>query len=203
MVMLIGQVGRDMLDREAFQEIDYRRMFCRGGKWVAQIDERRADPRAARARVHGRDSGRPGPVVLALPEDMLDDEVDVADAPRRPRRRRRIRAGSSSSGCATLLGGARAAARARRRRHAGAPQAAADVARVRRGEQRAGRDLVPPPGLRRQPLARSTSATSASASIRRSRARPRRRPAARRRRRASARARRRGYTLRRAAACRS
>jgi acetolactate synthase-1/2/3 large subunit len=71
MILLIGQVGNDFVEREAFQEVDYRRMFGQMAKWVAQID--RAD------RVHeyiGRafavaTSGRPGPVVLALPEDML------------------------------------------------------------------------------------------------------------------------------------
>ena len=71
LILLIGQVGGDFVEREAFQEIDYRRMFGPLCKWVAQID--RADRVAeyvARA-FQVATSGRPGPVVLALPEDML------------------------------------------------------------------------------------------------------------------------------------
>ncbi|MFK0382472.1 thiamine pyrophosphate-binding protein [Agrobacterium sp. NPDC090273] len=78
MILFIGQVGRDAMEREAFQEIDYRRMFGQMAKWVAQID----DP----ARVHEfvsrafavATSGRPGPVVLALPEDMLVEKASLA-----------------------------------------------------------------------------------------------------------------------------
>jgi acetolactate synthase I/II/III large subunit len=80
LILFIGQVGTDCIDREAFQEIDYRRMFGEFSKWVAQID--RADRVAeyvARA-YHVAVSGRPGPVVLALPEDMLVEQVAVADA---------------------------------------------------------------------------------------------------------------------------
>jgi acetolactate synthase I/II/III large subunit len=71
MILFIGQVGNDFVEREAFQEVDYRRMFGPLCKWVAQID--RADRVAeyvARA-FQVATSGRPGPVVLALPEDML------------------------------------------------------------------------------------------------------------------------------------
>src|SRR4029079_3886297 len=81
-VLLIGQVASDQEEREAFQEIDYRRMFGPMAKWVGQID--RGDRIAeliARAFATAC-SGRPGPVVLALPEDVLAAEVDVADAPR-------------------------------------------------------------------------------------------------------------------------
>jgi acetolactate synthase-1/2/3 large subunit len=71
MILFIGQVARDMIDREAFQEIDYRRMFGQMAKWVAQIDDAdRMDEYIARA-YQVAVSGRPGPVVLALPEDML------------------------------------------------------------------------------------------------------------------------------------
>lgn len=71
MILFIGQVARDMMDREAFQEIDYRRMFGQMAKWVAQIDDAdRMDEYIARA-YQVAVSGRPGPVVLALPEDML------------------------------------------------------------------------------------------------------------------------------------
>jgi acetolactate synthase-1/2/3 large subunit len=73
LLLFIGQVGREFLDREAFQEIDYRRMFGPVTKWVAQIDlAARIDEYVDRA-VHVACSGRPGPVVLALPEDMLSE----------------------------------------------------------------------------------------------------------------------------------
>jgi len=80
LILLIGQVGRDMLDREAFQEIDYRRMFQPMAKWVAQIDRAERIPEFLARAFSVATAGRPGPVVLALPEDMLVDEVDVADA---------------------------------------------------------------------------------------------------------------------------
>lgn len=81
MILFIGQVGSDFVEREAFQEIDYRHMYQPMSKWVAQID--RAD------RIHEyvtrafqiATSGRPGPVVLALPEDMLTQQIDVNTAP--------------------------------------------------------------------------------------------------------------------------
>jgi len=85
LILLIGQVGREMLGREAFQEIDYRQMFGPMAKWVAQIDEVERIPELTARAFHVATSGRPGPVVLALPEDMLVEEADVADAsPYRP-----------------------------------------------------------------------------------------------------------------------
>jgi acetolactate synthase I/II/III large subunit len=77
LILFIGQVGNDFVEREAFQEVDYRRMFAPLCKWVAQID--RADRLAeyiARA-FQVATSGRPGPVVLALPEDMLEAVVSL------------------------------------------------------------------------------------------------------------------------------
>ena len=79
MVLLIGQVGRGMMDREAFQEIDYRRMYGQMAKWVAQIDDAARLPEYLSRAFHTAVSGRPGPVVLALPEDMLTDTVSVPD----------------------------------------------------------------------------------------------------------------------------
>jgi acetolactate synthase-1/2/3 large subunit len=79
MILFVGQVGRDMMDREAFQELDYRRVFGQMAKWVAQIDDARRIPEYISRAYHTALSGRPGPVVLALPEDMLTDEVTVAD----------------------------------------------------------------------------------------------------------------------------
>ncbi|MBT5266735.1 MAG: thiamine pyrophosphate-binding protein, partial [Rhodospirillaceae bacterium] len=67
MVILIGQVARHMVDREAFQEIDYRRMYGQMAKWVAQIDDAERIPEYLSRAFHTATSGRPGPVVLALP----------------------------------------------------------------------------------------------------------------------------------------
>jgi len=80
MILLVGQVGREQAEREAFQEIDYRRMFGQMAKWVAQIEDARRIPELVSQAFHRAMNGRPGPVVLSLPEDMLADEVDVADA---------------------------------------------------------------------------------------------------------------------------
>ena len=80
MILFIGQVGGDMVDREAFQEMDYRRMFGQMSKWVAQIDRAERIPEYVARAFQIACSGRPGPVVLALPEDMLIDSVDVIDA---------------------------------------------------------------------------------------------------------------------------
>ena len=85
LILLVGQVGRDMLEREAFQEIDYRRMFNSMAKWVVQIESAERIPELLARAFSVATAGRPGPVVLALPEDMLVDEVDVADpGPYRP-----------------------------------------------------------------------------------------------------------------------
>ena len=81
MILLLGQVGRDMMEREAFQEIDYRLMFGPMAKWVAQIDDARRIPEFISRAFFTATSGRPGPVVLALPEDMLTDTAAVPDAP--------------------------------------------------------------------------------------------------------------------------
>ena len=81
MILLIGQVGRDMVEREAFQEIDYRRMFGQMAKWVAQIDDAARIPEFINRAFHTATSGRPGPVVLALPEDMLTEVAECWDAP--------------------------------------------------------------------------------------------------------------------------
>ncbi|WP_340119293.1 thiamine pyrophosphate-binding protein [Pelagibius sp. 7325] len=75
MILFIGQVGRGMTEREAFQEIDYRRMYGEMAKWVAQIDDAARIPEMVSRAFHTATSGRPGPVVLALPEDMLSAPV--------------------------------------------------------------------------------------------------------------------------------
>ncbi|ODT38374.1 MAG: thiamine pyrophosphate-binding protein [Lautropia sp. SCN 70-15] len=80
MVVFVGQVGTDFMDREAFQEVDYRRMFGQMAKWVAQIDRADRIPEYVAHAFQVATSGRMGPVVLALPEDMLVQQATVADA---------------------------------------------------------------------------------------------------------------------------
>ncbi|HQR20805.1 MAG TPA: thiamine pyrophosphate-binding protein [Burkholderiaceae bacterium] len=80
LVMFIGQVGNEFAEREAFQEIDYRRMFGPMTKWVAQIDSAARVPEFVARAFQTAASGRPGPVVLALPEDMQAQVADVSDA---------------------------------------------------------------------------------------------------------------------------
>ena len=82
LVVFVGQVGNDFVEREAFQEIDYRRMYGPMTKWVAQIDRTERIPEYVSHAFHTAMAGRPGPVLLALPEDMLFAEAAVADAPR-------------------------------------------------------------------------------------------------------------------------
>ena len=81
-ILFIGQVGNDVVEREAFQEIDYRRMYGQMAKWVAQIDRADRVPEYLSHAFHTAVSGRPGPVVLALPEDMQTDMATVSDTGR-------------------------------------------------------------------------------------------------------------------------
>ena len=80
MILIVGQVARDAADREGFQEIDYRQMFGPVAKWVAQIERTDRIPEYISRAYHVATSGRPGPVVLSLPEDMLVETADVGDA---------------------------------------------------------------------------------------------------------------------------
>ena len=82
MILFVGQVGNDFMEREAFQEIDYRRMFGPMAKWVAQIDRCDRIPEFIARAYATATSGRPGPVVLALPEDTLWGTATVPDMPR-------------------------------------------------------------------------------------------------------------------------
>jgi acetolactate synthase-1/2/3 large subunit len=79
MILFIGQVPGEFADREAFQEVDYRQMFGPMAKWVAQIDRPERMHEYVSHAFHLATSGRPGPVVLALPEDMLTQTASVAD----------------------------------------------------------------------------------------------------------------------------
>ena len=80
LILLVGQVASDQEEREAFQEIDFRRMFGPMTKWVAQIDRADRIPEYVARAFTTACAGRPGPVVLALPEDMLASDTDAADA---------------------------------------------------------------------------------------------------------------------------
>ena len=78
LLLLIGQIEREFAGREAFQEIDYRFMFAPLTKWVAQIDRASRVPELVSRAFQTAVSGRPGPVALALPEDMLTEIASVA-----------------------------------------------------------------------------------------------------------------------------
>ncbi len=78
MIVLVGQVARHQIDREAFQEVDFRKMYAPLAKWVTQIDSAERIPELLNQAFQVATSGRPGPVVLALPEDMLRDRCATA-----------------------------------------------------------------------------------------------------------------------------
>jgi acetolactate synthase-1/2/3 large subunit len=81
LLLLVGQVPRRHRGREAFQELDYSRMFAETAKWAVEVDDPADFPEVTARAFHEAASGRPGPVVVALPEDVLSEQVDVADAP--------------------------------------------------------------------------------------------------------------------------
>ncbi|VFR45479.1 Acetolactate synthase large subunit [plant metagenome] len=81
LILFVGQIERGMREREAFQEMDYRAVFGTQAKWVTEIDDADRIPELISRAFHVASSGRPGPVVIALPEDMLTDTATVADAP--------------------------------------------------------------------------------------------------------------------------
>ncbi|CAH1653957.1 thiamine pyrophosphate-binding protein [Chelatococcus asaccharovorans] len=84
MVLFIGQVARGFKDREGFQEVDLVAMFRPLAKWAAEIDDPRRLPEYVHRAFQTAMAGRPGPVVLVLPEDMLSEQVAVpVDAGRR------------------------------------------------------------------------------------------------------------------------
>jgi len=80
MIVFVGQVAREMREREAFQELDYRAVFGTMAKWATEIDDPARIPEIVSRAFHIACNGRPGPVVIALPEDMLSERVSVPDA---------------------------------------------------------------------------------------------------------------------------
>ena len=81
LVLFVGQIERGMREREAFQEMDYRSVFGQAAKWATEIDDPARIPEIVSRAFHVAMSGRPGPVVIALPEDMLVESAAVAPAP--------------------------------------------------------------------------------------------------------------------------
>ncbi|QIL74081.1 thiamine pyrophosphate-binding protein (plasmid) [Diaphorobacter sp. HDW4B] len=79
-LVFVGQIERGVRERGALQELDYRAAFGHFAKWVTEIDDARRIPEIISRAVHTALSGRPGPVMIALPEDMLVDKVVCADA---------------------------------------------------------------------------------------------------------------------------
>ncbi|MBR1301146.1 thiamine pyrophosphate-binding protein [Bradyrhizobium sp. AUGA SZCCT0042] len=105
MILFIGQVARGMLGREAWQEVDYRQMFGGMAKWVVEIDRPERIPELVSRAFHTAVSGRPGPVVVSLPEDMLAAQAKAADAG--PHQRSAAYPGADQlSRLADLIGGA-------------------------------------------------------------------------------------------------
>ncbi len=85
MILFVGQVARDTFEREAFQEISVKDMFRGQCKWAAEVMDAKRLPEFIARAYQTATSGRPGPVVLGLPEDMLLDQVEVRDlAPYQP-----------------------------------------------------------------------------------------------------------------------
>ena len=82
LLLFVGQIPFEETDRESFQEVDYRRMFGPLAKWVTQIDDARRIPELVAHAVDVATTGRPGPVVIALSEEMQRHRVGVPDLPR-------------------------------------------------------------------------------------------------------------------------
>ncbi len=130
MVLFIGQVASDQRDREAFQEVDYRQMFGPGtlgmAKWVGEVTDADRLPEYVARAFHTAMQGRPGPVVIVLPEDMLTTPTTGARA-------RSCRAGALRGRRPTRSARLRALARRRRASvRASSAAAAGIVSRVRR-----------------------------------------------------------------------
>ena len=82
LILLVGQIARAERGRESFQELDYEAVFGPMAKWAFELDDPARIPEVLARAYTVATSGRPGPVVLALPEDVLSGSADVADAPR-------------------------------------------------------------------------------------------------------------------------
>jgi acetolactate synthase-1/2/3 large subunit len=81
-LLFVGQIPHEDTGRDAFQEVDYRQMFAPLAKWVTQIIHAKRIPEVVAHAVDVATSGRPGPVVIALSEEMQKDLVEMPDLPR-------------------------------------------------------------------------------------------------------------------------
>jgi acetolactate synthase I/II/III large subunit len=137
MIMFVGQVERGFREREAFQELDYRAVFGSMTKWTAEIDEAWRVPELVSRAFSTAMSGRPGPVVLALPKDMLSERlrgaparavtpVDTSPGTEEMAALERLLAGAKRP--LFILGGSRWSARARQRMEEFAGQTGVPVA---------------------------------------------------------------------------
>ena len=81
MLLFVGQVARKFRGREAFQEVDFEKFFAPLAKWAVEIDDPARVPEIVARAIRVTTQGRPGPVVISLPEDMLTEHATVADAP--------------------------------------------------------------------------------------------------------------------------
>ena len=84
MLLFVGQIPHEDTGRDAFQEVDYRQMFAPLAKWVTQIDHARRIPEVVAHAVDVATRGRPGPVVIALSEEMQREQIEIPDIPRTP-----------------------------------------------------------------------------------------------------------------------
>ena len=98
MILFIGQIARDQRDREAFQEVDYRAFFGDIAKWVVEVDDPARMSELLHRAFHVAQSGRPGPVIVSLPEDILEAEVEASA----PKKISRIEAGMDAGDLAKV-----------------------------------------------------------------------------------------------------
>ncbi len=114
LILFVGQIERGMREREAFQEVDYRAVFGKLAKWVTEIDDVARIPELVSRAFHIATSGRPGPVVIALPEDMLTEWMKLPAAAHAPAPAQHYRTVEASPGHAQLQDFAARLAQAKR-----------------------------------------------------------------------------------------
>ena len=161
MILFIGDVARGDRDREGFQEIDFPAFFAPIAKWAARIEDARRIPEYVARAYRVATAGRPGPVVLALPEDMLRDEVEAADRPRVPPVAEAPDPGAIAGAVRAAQGSGRPRRDRRRRRLE--PARGASFRQFRLPPRHSRRRRVPPPGCDLQHAAASTPGNWATA----------------------------------------
>ncbi|SMR83377.1 acetolactate synthase-1/2/3 large subunit [Aliiroseovarius halocynthiae] len=107
MVVFVGQIARAHRDRGAFQEVDYRAFFGPLAKWSCEVDQTERLPEYLARAFHVARTGRPGPIVIALPEDMLSDVADVPDRPAVPATQGRVSSADAGAMLAAIETSAR------------------------------------------------------------------------------------------------